>query len=645
MKFGGTNIYAFNALTGDHIWQEEFLPTSSISFNPNLDVNNNLVDNIVPLSYTIDDSFLPQLAYHQGLSSIDLETGKPNFMNTYENNQAQTGTISTISAVSLGDGFYSVLSFNDSGTNQYTLYTLRRINSTGSFNLPYKAQNDALWQVNTNKVFSNIVTGQLDTDAQQEMIIYNNRLIAAVDNNGQFLWKFVTAVDINQILMANLDNSGLDEVVVLLKDSTLLTLDPNFGLELSSQTLPFFVPVKMVAVDFSGDNVLDLVLGEKNPAGTFGGLLGLKYLSSTFNFSLSMTSGLFTGSFKDFLLMDVDGDGKATDYLLFFDTEIVLLKSDFSYINKVPPIAGVTYLAVTVADYNMDGKSDFAFLVTDSVNTILVAYNGSASFHVLSGGSVKTGLLVAPNQQLLYSIDLTRDGKPDIVQYQFGRGFALYNPLAIGNPIGYWHERSWISGFLTDVDIDFDGYNDLILRNERLVYAIKYNSTSTANLDHFYTSWSSPLSSMPILKAVPAKLSSTNSQLVYINTVGQLFAVEGISSPSTLVNYEYKFDYQSTKPGLVNIDTLHWSTTSWSDDLFDSVEVNLPILSSELRDPIVTSLEQSEQSLIVINPVFLFITSFLTGLITVALITKRYKVKSKNRIKEQDSVILGGAEK
>ena len=390
----------------------------------------------------------------------------------------------TMSAVSLGEGIYSFIAYYPYSAHRYILYSVTRVNSTGSFFLNYKVQNNALWQVYTNKIFTNIVSGLLDSVSQLEMIVFYKRLIAAINDNGQFIWKFVTSVDISQILMANLDNTGVDEVLVLLTDSTILTLDPTFGIQLNSQTLPFFVPVKMMAVKYAGS--IQLIIGEKNPTDTFGGLLRLKYLSVTHNFTLSGITSSFGGSFKDFYAMDYDNNGD-TDFILEFDQRIVLLWANFTiFMNSYS--STIKLLGMTVGDYNSDNYQDWAFIYNDTLTqkSYLKVYSGNKTLNEFSEREVKTGLLVLPGQKILYSIDLTRDGKSDIVQYQFGRGFALYNPLVAGNPIGYWHERSWISGFLTDLDIDFDGYNDLIVRNERLIYAIRYDTTNSTNLHHLY---------------------------------------------------------------------------------------------------------------------------------------------------------------
>ena len=639
LRFGGTNIYALDTVSGKLEWHQEFLPTSTISFNPNVNMNNTILDNTVPLTYTIDPSFLPALQNHQGLASININTGLPEFMYTYGINTP------TLSGVSLGEGLYAYLAYYPytGSNNHYMLYTNTRINSTGFFSINYRVQNNALWQINTNKLFTNIVAGQLDSDVEQETIVYNNRLIAAIDNTGEFIWKFVTANDISQIMLVDLDNTGPDEVVVLLKDSTIMTLDAKFGFEVNSQTLFFFVPLKMRAVDFTGDGFLDIAIAETTPSDAFGALIGLQYSIIDKKFTLVKTSAPLPGSFKDFYLMDYDGDGKSTDFLLFFDQVLALLWYNFTLVNTPLASSSVTFVDVTVSDYDLNGITDFAFIATDNSITALYIINGS-TFSFIGAQIVKSGLMTVPNQRVLYSIDLTRDGYPDVVQYQFGRGYALYDPLDPTLSVkAYWHERSFIANVMTSMDIDFDGYDELILRNERLVYAIRYDPFNTTNKDHFYTSWSSPLSNVHVLQVLPVKLLSSQTQLVYLNLLGQIFAVEGIGNPNTFVNQEVRFDYQTTKPNIKSIDSVQWQTSNWPDDAFTG---NKPMNVYFGQGTVDTFVDLPENvSNVTISPLILLAISFISGLVTSVVLLKRNsvrKTKTQQTLKTEDASNNGG---
>ena len=632
LEFGGTTIFALDAQTGSTIWSNQFYPTHSVAINPYVDSNNNLIDPILPVTYSIDPSFntyLGKLNQNTAMYGLNLETGKTEFM-TYPNSYG-----SSLSGVNLGQGIFGYISYYPYSFDHkyYSLYTYERINNTYGTYIPYQAQNDASWQINSGKYFTHIVTGQLDTDPYNEMIVYNNRLIAAIDNNGNFLWKFVTSVDIDQILLANFNNTGIDNVVVLLKDNTIMVLDAMFGVELSSQTLPFFVPVKMMAVVNDTTGILQLIVAESNPADTAGILLSYNYQPGTDNFTLASHSKAYAGSLKDVFITDFDGDTKNNDYLLYFDSELILLKNNFNFKTNVTD----SIKAVSVGDYNNDGKTDFAYI---NASSFLVVRQLDLSY--ISQRHVSTGLILIPGMNALYSVDLTGDNIPEIVQYQFGVGYALYN-ASNGNLMAFWQDRAFMGGFLTTMDIDFDGINELILRNERLVYAVKYNPYT----QQLYTSWSSPLSLVPILQATPAKLNNSNTQLVFLNMFGQIFAVKGISYPYTSVNYDLRFNYQSTKSPIKNIDTFSWQTSTWPVNLFDSPNAILPpVIKQPVTDTIINVGPQSGKNVDVSLPIEIFAVSFIAGVVTIFMLRKKVKrIRTfKNTTKADDFTNTGGSQ-
>ena len=614
LKFGGSNIFGFDANTGEQLWRNEYVPTESISFNPNVDSNGNLLDTTVPVAYFIDQTFTPNIDFEQGFLGLNVENGKANFMNS-------DLSLQTISGVSLGQGLYSFMAFDPFASNakHYILHTLRLISSTYSTNLPYAVQNVADKQVNTNKIFKAFVTGNLDTDPYQEMVLYNNRLIVAMDNNGQFIWKFVTTTNISQVLLADLDNSGIDEVVVMLSDNSILTLDPKFGIQLSYQNLPFFLPVKILATDVSGDGIPDIIVAEKNLGNTGGGLIALSYHPTTNNFTIAAYSGFYTGVFVDVMLADFDGDSKNNDFLLYFDSQIVLLKQNLGIKNYLKD----SIKAVTVADYNQDGVTDFAYI--NGGNYLIVKDLGN---NTLSQRKVFTGWLLVSGMNALYSLHLTGDTKPEIVQYQFGVGYALYDPLNGSHLYAYWQERSFIAGFMTSMDLDSDGHNELVLRNERLIYAIKLNSTT----NQLYTFWSSPLSLWPLLQASPINLNGSTAQMVFLNIFGQIFVVRGIVNPETTVQYDLRFTYQSMKLSVKGIDSFTWSINNWPDDLVNPTIPTIPAIPFTNIPNLDNGRLQTQQNhdallTLEINPLIVFGITFSFGFVAMVVLRRKIVMK------------------
>jgi hypothetical protein len=626
LKFGGTNIFALDATTGEEIWQYEMFPTHSVSFNPAINSNGTLTDPTVPLAYFIDSEFLIANQYnltdHQGLLGLNIETGRAEFM-------PYPTAVPTIGGVNQGNGFFSYLTYYGSSSYKYYLYTFVRINATFQTTIKYKVQNEALWQVNTNKIFTQIVSGQLDLDLEDEIIVYNNKLVAALDNNGDLLWKYVSPSDIKQVMLANFSGTAINDVVVLLKDTTALVLHSEFGYLLNSTTLFFLNPLKILAVDYDLDSKLELVLAVKNAAETSGALIGYKYDSINHKFTYNKVFSSAAGSLKDVILISVATDGKMNDFLLYFDKAILLVKDTFTI--SQTQIANA--VSVAVGDYNNDSVSEFAYIDDSDV-----LYVRDSSLNLVSWKSVKTGLLVIPGLKMLYSADLTGDGIPELIQYQFGRGYALYNPLTLVQ-LDYWHERSFIAGFLATMDIDRDGKSELILRNERLVYALKYNLESSK----LSTIWSSPLSKVHILQALPVRLNNQPGvDLVYLNIFGQLFAVEGISSTYTNIDYELKFTLKSTKSEITNIDTLSWQTDSWSDDMFNSISY-LPTVNPTVLDESLTT-EQNNQ--LGVDPILVLLISFLIGITTSVITMKKFNIekrrKSDDLNENSSSINLGG---
>ncbi len=640
LEFGGTNIYALDPVTGEPIWQHQFYPTHSLALNPNVDANNNLMDSIVPLTFVMDTSFSAYsstLFYNSAMYGFNLETGLPDFMTT------SFSYGETLSGVSLGQGFYGFLMYYPYSYdhNNYYLYTYAKINSTFQTSLSYQVQNQANWQVNTKKFFTHIATGQLDPDQEQEMVVYNNRLIAAIDNNGDFLWKFVTSNDIVQILLAKVDNSGIDKVIVLLKDSTILTLDPALGIQLNTQTIPFFVPVKMLAVDLFANGTNYIVMGESNPGNTVGILIALKYQPTSQNFTISLKSTFFLGSFKDIFPMSLNNPSKPDGLLLYFDTGIVILDQNLTTVKYVVN----SIKAVTVGDYNNDGKTDFAYI--NSSNYLVVQ---DQNLNYLSQRLVSTGLILLPGMKALYSLDLTGDGIPEIIQYQFGKGYAVWNATNDTEPaLAYWQERSFLGGFLTDMDIDFDGHNELILRNERLVYAVKMSYNSYSKEYSLSTTWSSPLSTVPIVLATPVTLTPNtyHRQLVYLNVFGQLFAVDGISYPYTYINYDLRFNYNSASNPIRNIDTLSWKTSSWPSNFFDTLPDQVTDGNQVKNNDYTQTTVANQFTGTIVDPVMFFFLTFILGIATTVITKRKFHKKYS---KDSQSMIgvnqatLGGNE-
>jgi hypothetical protein len=194
----------------------------------------------------------------------------------------------------------------------------------------------------------------------------------------------------------------------------------------------------LVAADFTGDGMLDLLVNSHSLAENFGIYLLVGNGDGTF----APPARVFAPPFGSALnVADVNGDGRLDILFLSIDFELWVLLGDgtgaFQTLVRSPGI-GASGRSLVVADLNRDGKPDIALCNQNGGVTIALG-NGDGSFNAggtfpIGGGVVANGLAAADlNGDGNVDLAATNPGAPDLFQgttvsVLLGRGDGTFGP-------------------------------------------------------------------------------------------------------------------------------------------------------------------------------------------------------------------------
>ncbi|MHA2101388.1 MAG: hypothetical protein ACW99A_22245, partial [Candidatus Kariarchaeaceae archaeon] len=205
-------------------------------------------------------------------------------------------------------------------------------------------------------------------------------------------------------------------------------------------------------------------------------------------------------------------------------------------------------------------------------------------------------------------------------------GTTIKDPVN-GNE-AFWEDPAIFSTLSSVIDLDLDGYEDIVVTNDNLLYALGHSSPYLTNspLPH----WSTPLSASRIVTSLPVDVTGNGAdELVFMNIKGEFFAVKPISNPVSLM-----------RPLVTTnaVDNNDWNVIGYSDELYEDIDVILEFYEE------IQSLEQVVESF----PLeFFLIFGLISGIaITLeSIVAKDKKVFSRFLQKHPKSDILTGGDK
>ncbi|WP_088890922.1 FG-GAP-like repeat-containing protein [Leptolyngbya ohadii] len=320
---------------------------------------------------------------------------------------------------------------------------------------PFSLQFDNATQFATDDNPLDITTGDFNGDGILDLATANsdsdNVSVLLGAGNGTFSAGSVFAAgdEPYAVTTADFNADGRLDLAVAnrLSNNVSLLLGTGTGSFTAGGTLTVATrPISVVTGDFNGDTRPDLAtVGSNenlvtvllNGAGGFG-------IPTNFSIGINPTS-LITADFNGDGKLDIATTNAATDSPspTGVNTIAVALGSGTgSFLNPTPFGAGVDPYALTVGDFNNDGKLDIATANFGSNNASLLLGNGTGGFE-----TARTIALTAGSIQP-YSIangDMNGDGKLDLIVANSGSntvnvllgdgigGFTAAAPLATGN--------------------------------------------------------------------------------------------------------------------------------------------------------------------------------------------------------------------
>jgi hypothetical protein len=215
-------------------------------------------------------------------------------------------------------------------------------------------------------------------------------------------------------------------------------------------------------------------------------------------------------------------------------------------------------------------------------------------------------------------LDFNGDGGDDVAIWIRGSRLEIREGTS-ANRIGVWYDGAIYGRVITTADIDRDGYEDYVVRNDNLIYALQGGVGSLIPI------WSSPLSASSIVTAIPAHINLDGQHdIVFLNRDGQIFAVEGITSPNTLA-----------RPLILSIDQgvddYSWTITTL---IGEDKPYALPEISQETDTSLISGL--------------FFLIGGLFGIFSTLVITQTQfgrsgkQKKDLNKLNENIAVVHGG---
>ncbi|MHA2031092.1 MAG: outer membrane protein assembly factor BamB family protein, partial [Candidatus Kariarchaeaceae archaeon] len=609
LVIGGTTITAFDVEEGKRNWRYELLPAEELTIHEGTTTFYEDKSQLLTLGYKIHPIWESFFDAHKGSIALDISSGMPYYTANSDMHMHEV--------VSIGNSEFVVL-FETSELASGGTITDRYYPE-----INYQAQNDAVWQVNTNRLFRTIDKGQLDPDQAQEMVITDGRfLLVAMDNNGDFLWKYRTKAPIRDIVLADFIQSGnTDQVAVLLGDGTLLLLDSNLGLPVSPnfpQYIQWYEILTGLAVDMNEDGKRDLIIGSGKSGNPVAGRVNfLTYNIATRKFDHLYPQVNVAGHVRELLPADFNGDGSVNDLaVLGYGYRITGFNSDSSprgfHNDKV--------LTMVVGDIIADGRSEIYY--ANKNNETWVVDDLFAPLLIESSP-------ILPKYSKIESLaifDYNQDSALDIAIHYRAFGTTIKDPVN-GNE-AFWEDPAIFSTLSSTIDLDSDGYEDIVVTNDNLLYALSHSSPYLTNspLPH----WSTPISVSRIVTSLPVDVDGNGvDELVFMNIKGEIFAVKPINNPVSLM-----------RPLVTSnvVDNNDWDVIGYFDELYED-----DVLISELFEEI-QNVEQAIQSI----PHEFFLIFGLVGGISITLasiIIKNKKIFSRFLRKLPESDILVGGDK
>jgi hypothetical protein len=261
-------------------------------------------------------------------------------------------------------------------------------------------------------------------------------------------------------------NGGSNSVSVFRNISTIGNIVFDAKVDISTET-----PGSVSIGDLDGDGKPDLAVGNFNDSKT---VTVFKNISTNGTISFADKVVFSTGSYPcDVSISDLDGDGKLDMALAnsLSNTVSVLMNTStngsISFANKVDFTTGIHPCGLSIADFNEDGRPDFAVVNYDD-NTVSILRNTSSSGTLSFAPKVDYILGLGPRS--ISVGDLNGDGKPDIsIAIQDNNTVSVLKNNSMNETISFTGKVDFVVGSLpvgvSIGDLDGDGKPDMAVSN------------------------------------------------------------------------------------------------------------------------------------------------------------------------------------
>jgi hypothetical protein len=386
-----------------------------------------------------------------GIRSAGSPTGAVSFLDTTNGNLSlgQSSLGSSAVALAFADGPSTlsgtesakevVADFNGDGKPDFAVYVCAEAECPSPSIEVWLGKGDGTFTESaTFAGYSDLVAGDFNGDGKTDIAIGgngNSYNIEFGNGNGTFTFASIalgTAIT-NCSATGDFNRDGNADLVCLNSTTaTVLLGQKNETFVIAPGTGSSIVyPWTLVAGDFNGDGKTDFALIGSPSTTDLTAMVSLGNGDGTFQSPVSTSGGSQLSNWNSAAAGDFNGDGNA-DLVIKgsvpngpsqnSDGFVALLsKGDGSFtvespvaISPTPTYSGVTYAsnsgAVTVTDFNGDGKADLAVLTDDVVQMLLS--NGDGTFKQTA--SIDAGAETDPDWLALAFADFNGDGIPDL---------------------------------------------------------------------------------------------------------------------------------------------------------------------------------------------------------------------------------------